>query len=66
MPVTSVTESQAVDDAGQLTNVYEITYRIADRPGTFTLTVPRAGDAVAAAAAQIAELEQQVGAIYGL
>lgn len=66
MPVTSVTESQTVDDSGQLTNVFELTYKIEGRPGTFTETVPRAGDAVAAAAAAIAELEAQVRAIYAL
>ena len=66
MPVVSVTESQSVDAAGQLTDVYEITVTLANRPGSFTVTVPKAGDPVAAARAAIAELEGEVGGIYGL
>jgi hypothetical protein len=66
MPVVAITESQEIDAAGQLTNVFEITYAIPDRPGTFTFQVPRAGDSVAAARAAIDELTGQVNAIYGL
>jgi hypothetical protein len=66
VPVVSVTESQSVDAAGQLTDVYEITVTLANRPGSFTVTVPKAGDPVAAARAAIAELEGEVGGIYGL
>lgn len=66
MPVLSVTDSQEVDAAGNLTNVYEIVYAIPDRPGSFTFTVPRQGDPVAAAEAEIAALTSQVGQIYGL
>jgi hypothetical protein len=66
MPVVAITESQEVDAAGQLTNVFEITYTIPERPGTFTFQVPRAGDAVAAARAEIDQLTAQVNAIYGL
>ena len=66
MPVTSVTESQTVDPSGQLTDVYEITVTLADRPGSFTVTVPKAGDPVAAAREAIAQLEGEVVGIYGL
>jgi hypothetical protein len=66
VPVTAVTESQTVDASGQLQDVYEITVTIADRPGSFTVTVPKAGDPVEAARAAIAALEGQVGGIYGL
>jgi hypothetical protein len=66
MPVVAISESQEVDAAGQLTNVFEITYTIEGRPGSFTLQVPRAGDSVAAARAAIDELTAQVNAIYGL
>jgi hypothetical protein len=66
MPVLSVTESQSVDAAGLLTDNYEIVYTVPGRPGSFTLTVPKGGDAVAAAAAAIGELRAEVEGIYGL
>lgn len=66
MPVVSVTESQQIDAAGTLTDVYEITFTIAGRPGAFNITVPKTGDPVAAAAAAIAAEEATVNAIYGL
>lgn len=66
MPVTAVTENQVVDAAGQLANVYEVSYTLPNRPGIFTLEVPRAGDAVAEAQRLIAALEAEVNAIYGL
>jgi hypothetical protein len=66
MPVVSVTESQTVDPAGNLTDVYEVTFTIEGRPGSFTVTVPQAGDPIAAARQAIADVEGQVGGIYGL
>jgi hypothetical protein len=66
MPVTSVTESQTVDASGQLTDVYEITYTIEGRPGSFTVQVAKTAQAVAEARDAIAELQAQVNAIYGL
>lgn len=66
MPVLSVTDSQETDAAGELVNVFEIVYQIPDRPGSFTFTVPRQPDPVAAAEAEIAKLTSAVGSIYGL
>jgi hypothetical protein len=66
MPVVSVTESQRVDPAGTLSDIYEITFTLADRPGSFTVTVPKTGDAVADAEAAINEVRAQVNAIYAL
>lgn len=66
MPVLSVTETQTVDLAGQLQDLYEITFTVAGRPGSFTIQVPKSGDPVAAAAAAISAEEAQVNAIYGL
>lgn len=62
----SVSESQIVDAGQQLVDVYEIVYTLPDRPGSFTLEVPKSGDAVANARAAIAELESEVSGIYGL
>lgn len=66
MAVVSVTEDQVVDLAGNLQDVYTITFTIADRPGSFTVQVPQTGDPVAAASAAISQVEGQVGGIYGL
>ncbi len=66
MPVIAVTESQEIDAAGNLSNVFEITYTLPDKPGSFTLTVPRQGDAVAAAVSEIEQLTAQVGGIYAI
>jgi hypothetical protein len=66
MAVLSVTESQQVDAAGQLHDVYEITFTVANRPGSFTVSVDASGDVVAAAAAAIADVTGDVNAIYGL
>lgn len=62
----SVTESQVVDAAGTLTDVYEVTFTVAGRAGAFNFTVPKDGDPVAAARAEISAIEAQVSAIYGL
>lgn len=66
MPVVAVTESQEVDASGQLTNTFDITYTIPGRPGSFTVTVPRQTDAVAAAEKAIADLTAEVGGIYAI
>jgi hypothetical protein len=66
MPVVSVTESQNVDAAGQLTDVYEITYTIPNKPGSFTVDVPKSGDALAAATAAINDLNETVLGLYAI
>jgi len=66
MPTLAVTESQVIDAAGTVQDVYEITYQVANRPGSFTFTVPKTGDAVADAEAARDALIAQVNALYGL
>lgn len=66
VPVVSVTESQVVDAAGNLSDVYEITYTIEGQPGTFTLEVPKQGDPVAAAQAAIDRLKGEVAGIRAI
>lgn len=66
MPVVAVTESQQVSPAGTLSDVYEITFTLAGRDGSFTVTVPTSGDPVAAAQAAIGQVEGQVNAIYAI
>lgn len=64
--VLSVNESQSIDTAGNLTDVFEILVSIDGKPGTFTETVPKTGDPVAAAKAALDALDTQISAIYGL
>ena len=66
MPVVAVAESQSVDVTGNLSDVYELTYTVPDRPGTFTVTVPKNADALAAAEQAINDLATQVNALYGI
>lgn len=66
MPVLAVTESQRIDAVGTLEDVYEVTFTIDGKPGSFTVTVPREGDVVAAAAAQVGATKAQVLGIYDL
>jgi hypothetical protein len=66
VPVLAVAESQNVDATGNLTDVYEITYSIPDKPGTFTVDVPKSGDALAAAEAEINALTATVNSIYNI
>ncbi len=66
MPVLSVTESQEVDAAGNLTDTYSVVFTMADKPGTFTVEVSQAGDPVAAAHAAIAAMTDQVAGIYAI
>lgn len=62
----SVTETQQVDPAGTLTDLYEITFTIAGRPGSFTVQVPKTGDPVSAAEAAIGAEAGAVNAMYGI
>lgn len=66
MPTLAVTESQVIDAAGTLSDVYEITYAVSGHPGSFTFTVPKTGDAVADAQAARDALVAQVDALYAL
>lgn len=66
MPVVAVSESQRVDAAGTLSDIYEITFTIQGRPGSFNVTIPKTGNAVGDAEAAVAAVAQQVNAIYGI
>jgi hypothetical protein len=66
MPTLAVTESQVIDAAGTVQDVYEITYQVPGHTGSFTFTVPKTGNAVADAQAARDELVAQVDALYGL
>lgn len=66
MAVLTVTEDQAPDEIGNLVDVYVITFTIPDHPGTFNVTVPQAGDPIAAARAAIDKLTASVEGIYGI
>ena len=66
MPVTNVTQDEIQDATGNLVEVYTITFSLTDKPGVFTVTVPAAGDPVAAAQQAIAAQTQTVEGIYGL
>lgn len=66
MAVTNVTQDEQPDSAGNLVEVYDITFTIPGKDGTFTVTIPRAGDPVAAAQQAIADLTSQVDGIYAL
>ena len=64
--VTSVTADQVPDASDNLIDVYDVTFTLTDKPGTFTVQVPTSGDPVAAADAAISAVVGQVGGIYGL
>lgn len=66
MPVLSVTESQRIDLAGTLEDVYEVVFSVGSRPGVFTVTVPKGENVVAAAAAAIGTTIEDVNAIYSI
>lgn len=66
MAVLSVTEDQQPDAIGNLVDVYTITFTIPDKPGSFTVTVPQAGDPIDAAKQAIDSLTASVEGIYGL
>lgn len=66
MPVTNVSQDQIQDAAGNLVDVYDITFTVAGHPGTFTIQVPASGDPVAAAQQAISDQTATVNSIYGL
>lgn len=61
--VTTVTEDQVPDATGNLVDVFDITFTLSDRPGTFTVQVAQAGDPVPEAQAAI---EAKVGNVEGI
>ena len=64
--VTSVTEDQIQNAAGDLQDAFDIVFTISDRPGTFTVQVLQAGDVVTAAHDAIETKFGAVEAIYAL
>ena len=64
--VTSVTADQVPDASDNLIDVYDVTFTLDSRPGSFTVQVPTSGDPVAAADAAIQAVVSQVGGIYAL
>jgi hypothetical protein len=65
--VTSVNEEQIPDPSGSgdLIDVFDITFTIPNRPGTFTVQVPESGAPVTAAYDAISTKVAEVQAIYG-
>jgi hypothetical protein len=64
--VTSVTEDQVPDASGNLTDVFDISFTVSDRPGSFQVQVAQAGDPVTEAQAAIVAKVGDVEGIYGL
>jgi len=64
--VTSVTADQIPDASDNLIDVYDVTFTLDAKPGTFTVQVPTSGDPVATASALIDAMVAQIGGIYGL
>lgn len=64
--VTSVTADQIPDASDNLVDVYDVTFTLDSRPGTFTVQVPTSGDPVAAADAAIQAVVGQLVGIYAL
>lgn len=64
--VTSVTADQIPNQADDLVDVYDVTFTLDSKPGTFSTQVATAGDPVAAAEAAITAIVGQVNAIYAL
>lgn len=61
--VTSVSADEVPNAAGDLTDVYDVTFTIDGAAGPFTVQVPQSGDPVAAAKAAI---DQQVATVGGI
>lgn len=64
--VTSVTADQVPDAADNLQDVYDVTFTIDGKPGSFSVQVPRDTDPVGNASAEIDAVVSQVAAIYAL
>ncbi len=66
MAVTNVAQDQIQDNAGNLVEVYDITFTAGPNSQSYTVQVPTAGDAVAAANQAIAAKTAEVEGIYAL
>lgn len=66
MAVVSVTEDQIQDAAGNLSDVFTITFTVPNHPGNFVVQVPQAGDAIAAAHAAVDAKTAEINGIYGI
>ena len=65
--VTNVASDQVEDANQDLVNAYDITFTLDNQPGTFTVQVlQKEQDVVAAAAAKIQAVVDEVAGIYGL
>ena len=64
--VTSVTADQVPDASDNLVDVYDVTFTLDSKPGSFTIQVPTDGDPVAAAQTAIDAVQTQVSGIYAL
>lgn len=64
--VTSVTADQVPDASDNLMDVYDVTFTLDNKPGTFSVQVPRDTDPVGSASAAIDAVVAQVAAIYAL
>jgi hypothetical protein len=65
--VTNVSSDQIENDAGNLINVYDVTFTVGGHSGSFTVQVDQSqADVVKAAAAAIQAEVDQVNGIYGL
>lgn len=64
--VTSVTEDQTQDAAGNLIDVFDITFTLSDKPGQFTVQVSQSGTPVPDAQAAIDAKVAAVEGIYAL
>jgi len=65
--VTNVSEDQIPDPSGSgdLLDVFDITFTLPDRTGTFTVQIPESGEPVTAAYDAITAKVAAVEAIYG-
>lgn len=64
--VTSVTEDQVPDAAGNLVDVFDVVFTLPDRPGTFTVQIAQSGQPVSEANAEIAAKVAEIEGIYSL
>lgn len=66
MAVTLVTQDQVQDAAGNLTDVFDITFTYGPNNVPYTVQIPAAGDAVQEAQRAILGLTNTLEQIYGI